>query len=209
MAGRHGPRNREVFLKILRFGGLPCIGMALCCVLFPSSGRPMAVSIFQPTERRHGTNWKLRKMSIVLRCGDGPAVIEVDDATSFSAGYHDGGGGLFKSTDGGRTWLHILGDDQVWDVTLSPINPDIVYACCMATGSGPTRQVLRSNNGGKSWSRLSGLPFYNLHSITVDPEIPERCTSRLLEAEYGRPPLAMAQQAQLHRATRRCSRGNR
>jgi photosystem II stability/assembly factor-like uncharacterized protein len=93
-------------------------------------------------------------------------------ATGFSDTQTGAVGGLYKSIDGGRTWRQLLNDWQVWGVTLDPGNPDVVYACCFATGGGPTRGVLRSTDGGATWKRLGGLPFYNLHQVTVDPRNP-------------------------------------
>jgi photosystem II stability/assembly factor-like uncharacterized protein len=78
-------------------------------------------------------------------------------------------GGLYKSTDGGKNWRCLLNDSQIWGVSLDPRNPEIVYACCMSTGSGPTHGVLRSSDGGRNWKQLIGIPFYNIHSVTVDP----------------------------------------
>jgi len=92
--------------------------------------------------------------------------------TIYATGFTDANGavgGLYKSTDGGRSWRQLLNDRQIWGVTLDPGNPDVVYACCFATGGGPTRGVLRSTDGGNTWKRLGGLPFYNLHKVTVDP----------------------------------------
>lgn len=89
-------------------------------------------------------------------------------ATSFGD-WDNKAGGLYKSMDGGFTWEQLLRERQIWGITVDPNKHDRVYACCMSTGSGPTHGILMSKNGGKTWKRLGGLPFYNLHSVTVDP----------------------------------------
>lgn len=66
------------------------------------------------------------------------------------------GDGVYKSTDGGRSWTH-LGLEKtrhISRVVVHPTNPDIVYAA--AQGSpwrpNPERGVYRSADGGKTWS---------------------------------------------------------
>lgn len=82
--------------------------------------------------------------------------------------------GLFKTTDGGKTWQHVLSLDEetgVIDVVLDPKNPDIVYAAACrirrdAYGGGnpeimfgPKAGIYKSTDGGRSWKRLTqGLP---------------------------------------------------
>ncbi len=95
--------------------------------------------------------------------------------------HDDSVGGVLKSLDGGATWRRILSDGQIWGVTLDPGNPDLVYACAMSTGGGAPRRLLRSADGGNNWRRLGGLPFYNLHQVTVDP----RNSRRLYVTTFG------------------------
>ena len=74
------------------------------------------------------------------------------------------GGGLFKTTDGGKTWRKLLQEPYCWDVTFEPGNPDVVYAGTFVGG------VYRSTDAGKTWTKLKGLPFVAPHRVTVDPE---------------------------------------
>ena len=84
------------------------------------------------------------------------------------------GSGLYKSTDGGDHWRPInkglpalMGNTSV---TVSPANPDRLYAMIEATEGG----VFRSDNGGQSWRRVNGEPgirdrgWYYTH-IFADP----------------------------------------
>lgn len=77
--------------------------------------------------------------------------------------------GVFRSTDGGRTWVKTLFHDQdtgAIDLAYAPNNPDIVYAALWQTrrppwnvyppSSGPGSGLYRSIDGGRTWSRLSG-----------------------------------------------------
>ena len=56
-------------------------------------------------------------------------------------------GGIYKTTDGGESWMKILGEDTFTLVVICPSNPDIVYA-------GSERCFFRSNDGGRNWIRL-------------------------------------------------------
>lgn len=89
--------------------------------------------------------------------------------------------GVFKSTDGGRTWRNVLPGNQdtgANDVVISISDPRIMYAslyqrrrttCCM-NGGGPGSGVYKSIDGGETWARLStpGLPAGSLGRIGLD-----------------------------------------
>jgi photosystem II stability/assembly factor-like uncharacterized protein len=81
--------------------------------------------------------------------------------------------GLFKTTDGGKTWNKILYIDSntgVFDIVLDPRNPEVIYATTWERmrlkWNDPrtfahTRNcgIWKSINGGKSWEQINnGLP---------------------------------------------------
>src|SRR5438093_6102186 len=79
--------------------------------------------------------------------------------------------GVFRSTDGGRTFQKILYRDEntgASDVEFDPKNPDIVYACLWETRQGPWENgawsgtnggIFKSTDGGNTWKPLTkGLP---------------------------------------------------
>ncbi len=91
--------------------------------------------------------------------------------------------GLFKTTDGGKTWQKLKGglpDDGRTGATvvvLHPENPDIVFAGMyerrrqpyhMQSG-GPNGGLFQSTDGGKSWRKLKGgLPTGDTGQIDID-----------------------------------------
>ena len=95
--------------------------------------------------------------------------------------------GLYKTTDGGRSWKKVLGDDQwtgVTDIVIDPRNPQVLYAAtwdrhrtvAALMGGGPGTAIYRSDDGGKQWTKLANwLPKSNLGKIgiAVSPQNPD------------------------------------
>ncbi|MHB8529044.1 MAG: WD40/YVTN/BNR-like repeat-containing protein, partial [Caulobacteraceae bacterium] len=88
--------------------------------------------------------------------------------------------GVFRTTDGGRTWTRVLyKDDQTGaiDVTFDPHNAKIVYAALWQvrrqpwnlSSGGPGSGLYRSTDGGATWTHLTGngLPGGLLGRIDV------------------------------------------
>ncbi|HYL04622.1 MAG TPA: hypothetical protein VE075_01185, partial [Thermoanaerobaculia bacterium] len=68
------------------------------------------------------------------------------------------GDGMYRSTDGGRTF-HAIGlrdSRQIGRILVDPHDPDIVLVAALGHGFGPNpeRGVFRSADGGKSWQRV-------------------------------------------------------
>ena len=87
------------------------------------------------------------------------------------------GGGLFSTTDGGATWKHQLTREDfdqdvlkychVFAIKFHPKDPDVMYLSVWTHG------LLRSENGGRTWKRIRGIPSETgINRITFDPEDP-------------------------------------
>ena len=78
--------------------------------------------------------------------------------------------GLYKSTDGGKTWKNTLAINEwtgVTDLVIDPTNPDILYAASWQRhrnvaaymGGGPGTSLYKSTDGGDNWTKIdNGLP---------------------------------------------------
>ena len=68
------------------------------------------------------------------------------------------GTGVYKSVDGGQTWVHIGLDDtrQISRIVVDPQNPSIVYVGALGHAFGPNdeRGVYKSVDGGEHWSKV-------------------------------------------------------
>jgi len=77
--------------------------------------------------------------------------------------------GVYKTTNGGRTWVQVLKGDEytgAMDITMDPHNPDVLLASMYDRdrrawnyrGSGPGSGVYRTTDGGQTWAKVKGLP---------------------------------------------------
>lgn len=68
------------------------------------------------------------------------------------------GDGVYKTTDGGKTWTHLgLEETQaIARVRVDPTNENIVYVAALGHpyGDNPERGVFKSTDGGKTWKKV-------------------------------------------------------
>ncbi len=66
------------------------------------------------------------------------------------------GNGVYKSTDGGKSWAHVglSGTRQIGQILVDPRDPNLVFVAALGHGYGPNRErgVFRSRDGGKTWT---------------------------------------------------------
>ena len=88
------------------------------------------------------------------------------------------GDGIYKSTDGGKTWknMGLAETRHIGRVLVHPKNPDVVYVAALGHlwGPNPERGVYKTVDGGKTWSQV--LKISNdtgISDIAMDPESPD------------------------------------
>lgn len=101
-------------------------------------------------------------------------------------------GGVWKTTDYGRTWIPIF-DDQptgsVGDVVVAPSNPNVLY---VGSGEGLQRPdlsvgdgIYKSTDGGKKWTNLGLKEAQQIGGLAIDPQNENRVFVAALGHPYG------------------------
>ena len=81
-----------------------------------------------------------------------------------ASGVHGDGGGVFVSNDAGKNWRQVLDRDRhVYDITLDPKNPEVLYA------AGFESSAWRSTDRGDHWTRIPGFNFKWGYRVFPDP----------------------------------------
>lgn len=87
--------------------------------------------------------------------------------------------GVYKTTDGGKTWertLFVSDETGISEIAIDPKNPNILYAAAHQrrrhewtyVGGGPESALYKSTDGGKTWREISsGLPKGEMGRIGI------------------------------------------
>jgi photosystem II stability/assembly factor-like uncharacterized protein len=87
------------------------------------------------------------------------------------------GDGVYKSTDGGKTWSHcgLKDSHAIGAIRVHPQNADVLYVAALGHvwGTNEERGIFRSKDGGKSWEKvLYRSPNAGAIDLTMDPNNP-------------------------------------
>jgi len=125
------------------------------------------------------------------RGGRGKSAVGIPDQPNvFYIGFHNGG--VWRTTDYGRTWVPLF-DDQpsgsIGAIAIAPSNPKVIY---VGSGEGLQRPdlttgdgIYRSDDGGLTWQRFGLRDAQQIPQIVVDPNDPDRLFVAALGHPYG------------------------
>jgi photosystem II stability/assembly factor-like uncharacterized protein len=133
----------------------------------------------------NGTTWEpMFDQEAVSTIGDiavapsDPSIVWVGTGEPNNRQSSSWGDGIYKSTDGGKTWknMGLAETRHIGRVLIHPKNPDIVYAAALGHlwGPNPERGVYKTTDGGKSWSAVLKISSdTGVSDIAMDPESPD------------------------------------
>ena len=131
-----------------------------------------------------GKSWKnvgLKNSEHIGRIAIDPTNSDIVYVAAYGPVWNSGGDrGIYKTTDGGKTWNKVLNVSEHTgfnEVMLDPRHPNIVYAAAHQRqrkvftyiGGGPESALYKSTDGGATWNKMmSGLPGGDLGRIGLN-----------------------------------------
>ncbi len=98
------------------------------------------------------------------------------------------GTGMYKSTDGGNTWLH-LGLDSSYcfgNIAVNPVSTQTVFAAALGSTrrKNDQRGIYKTTNGGSSWERkLYVADSVGAIDVAIDPSNPSKVVAAMWERQ--------------------------
>ncbi len=163
----------------------------------------MGDGIYKSTDAgKSWTHMGLANTQVIAKIRIDPTNPDIVYAAAFGHPYGSNADrGVYKSTDGGKTWNKVLYRDEktgAIDISIDPHNPQVLYASLweanrtpysMSSG-GPGSGLFKTTDGGGHWTELTrnpGLPAGVIGKIgvSVSPMDPNRVYAIVEAAEGG------------------------
>ncbi len=98
----------------------------------------------------------------------------------------NGGYGIFKSLDGGKTWIAsgLAETRHIHRIIIDPTQPNTVYVAAIGSpwGEHKERGIYKTTNGGKSWKKiLYQNPKTGAADLIMDPSNPNKLIAAMWE----------------------------
>jgi photosystem II stability/assembly factor-like uncharacterized protein len=134
----------------------------------------------------NGTTWKpVFEREATVSLGDvavaagNPDIVWVGTGEANARNSVSWGDGVYKSTDGGRTWknMGLKETRHIGRIVLHPTNPDIVYVAALGNLWGPNKErgIFKTGDGGQTWECVKFIDentgFVDLAMDPRDPNV--------------------------------------
>ncbi|MDH3735302.1 MAG: hypothetical protein OEU54_17355, partial [Gemmatimonadota bacterium] len=97
------------------------------------------------------------------------------------------GNGVYKSTDGGNTWMHmgLEATKHIGRILINPRSPDVVYVAAVGDlwGPNPERGVFKTTDGGETWENVL---YIDDHTGAIDLAMDPSDPNTIFAAMYQR-----------------------
>ena len=105
----------------------------------------------------------------IIYVGSGAGIIRPDLAI---------GDGMYKSTDGGKTWTHLglRNSEMIAMIDVDPTNPNRLFVAVLGHpyGPNPERGIFRSTDGGQTFDKVLYKDEYTSgNDVRIDPSNPQ------------------------------------
>jgi photosystem II stability/assembly factor-like uncharacterized protein len=171
-----------------KFAGSSSARLLCVATLCAAAFVPGSLACAQSTQTMPDMHWR---MIGPFRGGRTRACAGVPDQPNvFYIGQVDGG--VWKSTDYGRTWFPIFDKEDtqsIGAIAVAPSDDNIIY---VASGEGLHRPdlsvgdgIYRSGDAGKTWTHLGLREGQQIPAIAIDPTNPNRLFAAVLGHPYG------------------------
>jgi photosystem II stability/assembly factor-like uncharacterized protein len=133
----------------------------------------------------NGTTWQCVfekeatiSLGAVAVCPSRPEIVWVGTGEANPRNSVSWGDGVYKSTDGGKTWRHmgLKETRHIGRIVIHPTRPDIVYVAALGHVWGPNvkRGLYRTVDGGASWDKVKFIdPETGFIDVAMDPADPD------------------------------------
>jgi len=82
--------------------------------------------------------------------------------------------GLYKTTDGGTSWIMKLAGDEIYDIVVHPTNPNVVYAASFYNAwTQSITKIYKSTNFGDTWTKVLTNTSCSRTKLAVSSDNPD------------------------------------
>jgi photosystem II stability/assembly factor-like uncharacterized protein len=153
-----------------------CVALALAALLAPVRAQEPGNVAAVPREMYRALKWRL------IGPHRGGRVLAVSGVRGQPETFYFGAvaGGVWKTTDAGRTWAPVFDGQPIASVgalAVAPSNPNVIY---VGTGEADMRSdisfgdgVYKSSDAGQSWTHVGLRDTRQIARVLVDPRDPE------------------------------------
>lgn len=164
------PQNMRVYRVILHKDGTL---FAIICAKRPAAGRPLmsqGVGLYRSTDSAE-TWQKINTSRPFLYPKDfsvHPQHSDVILIGTCDSSWQDNSGGLYRTTDGGKTWQRIGREGrQTFGGYFHPKHDGWIYMTL--TEGAPGAGLWLTRDDGRTWQPFDDLPFSNIQRVVFDP----------------------------------------
>ncbi len=142
----------------------------------------------------HGTTWTpifegqpTATFGVISIAPSDPSVLWAGTGEQNNRQSSSWGDGVYRSTDGGKTWAHVGLDDSraIGRIVVDPKNPDVAYVAALGNLWAPSemRGVFKTTDAGRTWTHSLQIDTYTgAVDLVMDPHDP----NVLYAAAYAR-----------------------